>query len=134
VCDIGAVPFLNFAANLPKDYYTEADIEQALPYVKGPIGYRILQNWGFTEDFIKIPLFSEDWYQNQGPELDLTDIVVLSRLHSKIGLNQFPELPAITSIPAASKLKDYSLSPEHSLKILHDAKQQVHDALATLIH
>jgi len=134
VCDIGAVPFLNFAANLPKDYYTETDIEQALPYVKGPIGYRILQNWGFTEDFIKIPLFSEDWYQYQGPELDLTDIVVLSRLHSKIGLAQLTELPAITSIPAASKLKDYSLSPEHSLKILHEAKQQVHDALAALIH
>lgn len=132
ICDIGAVPFLSFAANLPKEYYTEADIELALPYVKGPIGYRILQDWGFAEEFINIPLHSEDWYQNQGPELDLTDIVVLSRLHSKIGHNESAELPAITSIPAASKLKDYSLSPEHSLKILHEAKQQINDALATL--
>jgi len=132
ICDIGAVPFLNFAANVPKDYYTEADIDLALPYVKGPIGYRILQDWGFAEDFLSVPLHSEDWYQNQGPELDLTDIVVLSRLHSKIGNDPLAELPAITSIPAASKLKDYSLSPEHSLKILHEAKHQVQEALATL--
>lgn len=132
MCDIGSIPFLNFVANLPKEYYTEADIDEVLPYVKGPIGVRILQNWGFAEEFVNIPLYSEDWYHNQSPKLDLTDIVVLSRLHSKIGHNQLTELPAITSIPAASKLKDYSLSPEHSLKILHDAKHQVRDALAAL--
>lgn len=133
VCDIGAIPFLNFTSNLPKDYYTEEDIAQALPFVKGPIGYRILQDWGFAEEFIQIPLYSEDWYQNQSPELSLTDIVVLSRLHSKIGRNTPGEdLPAITSIPAASKLKDYSLSPEHSLKMLHGAQQQVQEAMAAL--
>jgi hypothetical protein len=51
---------------------------------------------------------------------------VLSRLHSKIGQ---PELPIITSIPAASKLKNFSLSPEHSLSLLHEAKHQINDAL-----
>lgn len=132
VSDIGAVPFLNFTANLPKDYYSAADIDLVLPYVKGPIGARILHDWEFSEDIVKIPLFSEDWYQSQGPELDLTDIVVLSRLHSKIGRHESGDLPAITSIPAASKLKDYSLSPEQSLKILHEAKQQISDALLVL--
>jgi HD-like signal output (HDOD) protein len=126
ICDIGTVPFLSFAANLPKDYYTESDIEHALPYVKGPVGYKILLDWGFSEEFLKVPIYSEDWYQNSSVELNLTDIVVLSRLHSKIGQ---PDLPTITSIPAASKLKDYSLSPEHSLNLLHEAKQQINDAL-----
>lgn len=126
ICDIGTVPFLSFVANLPKNYYTESDIERALPYVKGPVGYKILLDWGFPEEFLKIPIYSEDWYQNSSEELNLTDIVVLSRLHSKIGQ---PELPTITSIPAASKLKDYSLSPEHSLNLLHEAKQQINDAL-----
>ncbi len=126
ICDIGTVPFLSFAANLPKDYYTEADIEQALPYIKGPVGYKILLDWGFSEEFLNVPIYSENWYQNSSAELNLTDIVVLSRLHSKIGQ---PDLPNITSIPAASKLKDYSLSPEHSLNLLHEAKQQINEAL-----
>jgi HD-like signal output (HDOD) protein len=129
ICDLGAVPFLNFAANLPKDYFTEADIEEALPYVKGPVGYKILLDWGFSEEFLKVALYSEDWYQNGSDELNLTDIVVLSRLHSKIGQ---PDLPIITSIPAASKLKDFSLSPENSLNLLHQAKQQINDALDAL--
>ncbi|MDD5579977.1 MAG: HDOD domain-containing protein [Methylobacter sp.] len=131
ICDIGAVPFLNFAANLPKDYYSESDIALVLPHVKGPIGYKILLEWGFSEEFINIPVFSEDWYQNSSEKLSLTDIVVLSRLHSKIGQADMSELPAITSIPAASKLKNFSLSPEHSLNLLHEAKQQINDALKT---
>lgn len=129
VCDIGAVPFLSFAANLPKDYCSESDIELALPYVKGPVGYKILLDWGFSEDFLKVPVYSDDWYQNSSEELNLTDIVVLSRLHSKIGQPGMPELPAITSIPAASKLKNFSLSPELSLNILGEAKLQINDAM-----
>ncbi len=129
ICNIGAVPFLSFADNLPKDYCTEADIELALPYVKGPVGYKVLLDWGFSEDFLKVPIYSEDWYQNSSVELNLTDIVVLSRLHSKIGQPGLPELPAITSIPAASKLKNFALSPEHSLSLLYEAKHQINEAL-----
>jgi len=132
VCDIGALPFLNFAANLPKNYYSDSDIDLALPYVKGPIGYKILREWGFSEEFISIPLDSENWYQNSSEDLNLTDIVVLSRLHSKIGKADLTELPAITSIPAASKLKDFSLSPELSLNLLFEAKTQIHKALKAL--
>jgi HD-like signal output (HDOD) protein len=129
ICDIGAVPFLNFAANLPKDYFTEAELELALPHVKGPIGYKTLVEWGFPEEFTTIPLYSDDWYHNTGENLTLTDIVILSRLHSKIGRSEMPELPAITSIPAASKLKNFALSPEHSLNLLYEAKHQINEAM-----
>jgi len=132
ICDIGAVPFLNYAANLPKDYFTEAELERALAHVKGPIGYKTLLEWGFPEELNKIPLYSEDWYQNSNAELSLTDIVVLSRLHSRIGHVDMSELPAITSIPAASKLANFSLSPEHSLNLLYEAKHQINDAMKVL--
>jgi len=42
------------------------------------------------------------------------------------------ELPAITSIPAASKLANFSLSPEHSLNLLYEAKHQINDAMKVL--
>lgn len=130
VADIGVIPFLNFVANLPSTYYDEEEIKQAIPVVKGIVGATILKKWGFTDDFIKVPLFSEDWYQHSDGPLSYTDIVVLSRLHSKIGKRSV-NLPAITSIPAASKLKSITLSPENSLSILHDAKNKVNDALKT---
>jgi HD-like signal output (HDOD) protein len=127
ICDIGAVPFLSFAAN--HSSYFESDIKLALPYVKGPVGHRILLDWGFTEEFLNVPLCSEDWFQNSSNELNLTDIVVLSQLHYKTGQPNMTEIPPITSIPAASKLKNLSLSPEFSLNILSEAKQQINETI-----
>ncbi len=132
VCDIGTIPFLNFAANLPKDYFTPEELSIAMAHVKGPIGYKTLGQWGFPEDFIKIPLYSDNWYQNNSDELNLLDIVVLSRLHAQIGQPDMADLPVITSIPSASKLKNFSLSPEHSLNILFEAKHQINDAMKVL--
>ena len=129
ISNIGTVPFLSFAANFPKEYFTESDIELALPYIRGPVGYKVLRDWGFVEEYLKVPLYADDWYQNNSEKLSLTDIVVLSRLHNKIGQKNTPDLPVISSIPAASKLKNFSLSPELSLNILHEAKQQIHDTM-----
>jgi HD-like signal output (HDOD) protein len=131
ICDIGTIPFLNFVANLPADYFNEEEILKAIPVVKGVVGSTILEKWGFAEEFIKVPIASEDWYQHSEGPLSYTDIVVLSRLHSKIGKKEAANLPHITSIPAASKLKDTTLSPENSLSILHDAKDKINDALRT---
>jgi len=129
ICDIGAVPFLNFAANLPDSYYTEQDIMQALPCVTGPVGYTILRNWDFPEEFLEIPENSTDWMHSKGEQLTLNDIVLLSRMHSKIGTPNMANLPAITSVPAASKLENVSLSPENSLQILYEAKTKINEAL-----
>ncbi len=129
VCDIGAVPFLNFVANLPADYYNEEEVNTIIPIVKGVVGASLLKKWGFNDEFVEVALLSDDWYQNSSNTLSYTDIVVLSRLHTKIGSKEKLSLPAITSIPAASKLKKMSLSPENSLQILHDAKDKINDAL-----
>ncbi len=129
ICDIGAIPFLNFVANLPTEYHDITEIDKAIPVVKNIVGATVLKNWNFTEEFIQVALTSDDWYQNSSDQLSLTDIVVLSRLHNKISHKQPAGLPAITSIPAASKLKNIALSPENTLHILHDAKSKINDAL-----
>ena len=129
IADIGVVPFLNFVANLPEDYYNEEEIDKIIPVIKGVVGASLLKKWGFSNEFIEVAILSDDWYQNSGDTLSYTDIVVLSRLHAKIGSKVKLTLPAITSIPAASKLKNMSLSPENSLQILHDAKDKINDAL-----
>ncbi|TRW98514.1 HDOD domain-containing protein [Candidatus Methylobacter oryzae] len=128
ISEIGAVPFLGFIANLPPECYAKSDIDKILPYIKGAIGYKVLNDWGFSEEFLKVPVYSENWYQDTSEELNLTDIVVLSKLHSKIGQqNTIEEFPPFTSIPAAGKLKELSLTPELSLSILSGAKQQINE-------
>ena len=129
VCDIGAIPFLNFVAGLPKDFIVEKEIKQSLLVVTGVVGATILKEWQFADEFIDVALNSKNWYQNNSDELTLTDIVVLSRLHGLIGKHPNGELPAIAAIPAASKLKGLALSPENTLAILHDAKSKIQAAL-----
>lgn len=128
ISDIGLIPFLNYASRLPTDYYTLKEISRAIPYIRGPVGAYILNEWDFPEELANIPINAEDWYQHTESSLTLTDIVVLARLHSKIGMPAIAHLPAITSIPAASKLEQILLSPENSLHILHDAQTKINEA------
>lgn len=130
VADIGAIPFLSFVSNLPQEFINEPEITQALPIVTNTVGAAILKEWQFADEFVDVALHSRDWFQNASPDLSLTDIVVLSRLHALIGKKNSQELPLITSIPAASKLKNIALSPENTLSILHDAKAKIHEALS----
>ena len=129
ICDIGTVPFLSFAANLPSDYFSRKDLELALPHVSAPVGSTILSSWDFPEEFIDVAQYSSDWFHSNGSKLNLTDIVLLARLHSAIGTPAMADLPLITSVPAASKLENTTLSPENSLHILHDAKHKISDAM-----
>lgn len=129
VCDIGEIPFLTFVSNLPKEFIIEQEIKDALHVVTGVVGATVLHEWQFADEFVDAALNSKNWYQNNSEELSLTDIVVLSRLHGLIGKHPNSELPAIATIPAASKLKGMALSPENTLSILHDAKAKIHEAL-----
>jgi len=129
VVDIGIIPLLSFADNLPDEYYSEEELKEAMGFVRGVAGRRVLERWDFPSELMDIPLYSDDWYQNRSEVLSVLDIVVLAQLHSKIGQKNSKAYPAISSIPAASKLEDATLSPEHSLAILHGAKDKINDAL-----
>ncbi len=133
VVDIGIVPFLSFVDNLPEDFYTEVELKEAMHFIKGAAGRSVLQKWGFPKEIIDIPYYANDWYQHQSDDITLLDIVVLAELHSKIGQKDRKDYPVISSIPAASKLDDATLSPVYSLTILHDAKDKVTTALRAFV-
>lgn len=130
ISDIGMIAFLAFVDKFPKSHYQEEEIDLALPVVRGPVGYYILKKWDFLEELAQIPLLAESWLHDSGQQLVLSDIVMLARLHRRIETKHMSELPGIESIPACSKLRDGGLSPELSLKVLHDAKVQIQEALA----
>jgi HD-like signal output (HDOD) protein len=133
ICDLGAIPFLTFADGFPKTHYQAAEIDLGLPIVCAPVGYYLLKRWGFPEELVRLPMLATAWHYDSGPQLTLSDLVILAKLHRLIETGRVAEVPAINSIPACSKLRDSRLSPEYSLKILHDAKRQI-QATLTLLH
>ena len=130
--DIGAVPFLVFVENFPKEHYDHEDVEAILTAVRGPVGYYVLKKWGFPEEIVQVPPLAEQWLYDSGPQLTLSDIVMLSRLHHHLESGKTGQLPVIASIPACHKLRDGTLSPEYSLKVLHEAKTEIQEALTLL--
>ncbi len=127
--EIGVIPFLDFAAGLPANYFSEQEITKAIPFIRGPLGSYILEKWDFPKELVKIPLLADDWYHFDTEEITIADIVILARIHASIRSPNMSELPAISSIPAASKLEDHALTPEHSLKIITEAKDKINEAL-----
>lgn len=132
VCDIGQIPLLAFADGFPKDQYRPQEIEPVCLVVCGPIGYYLLKRWSFPEELANVPLLSTLWHYDSGPTLTVSDIVMLARLHRYLETGRIAEVPAINAIPACGKLRDGTLSPEYSLKVLHEAKAQVQEALSLL--
>ncbi len=130
ICDIGMIPFLQFVDNFPTEFYEPDEIDLIAPYICGPAGHFLLKKWDFSEELILIPQESQNWYYDSSDKLNLTDVVILSKLHSYIGTPSMAKLPPINSIPACSKLPDGTLSPEHSLNVLHLAKDRVKEAFS----
>jgi len=129
VADIGIVPFLHFAENFPREYWKPEEIEQVLPHVREPLGIFLLTRLDFPPELVEIPHRAEAWLEPGGPTIELADIVMLSKLHSFIGSPRMGEMPAINSVPACAKLVNGTLTPELSLKVLHDAKDKIQQSL-----
>ena len=128
--NIGALPILSFADRLPENSYQPGDIDLCIEELSGQFGSVILEQWEFPENLKAIPLASSDWYSNTSGQLSLTDIVILAKYHYLLGAGDSKKLPMIDHLPAYRKLGNQPLTPEMSLQILHDAKQQVSDAMS----
>jgi HD-like signal output (HDOD) protein len=128
--NIGALPIITHAEHLGSGHYTDEELDQTIAVLQGFLGGAILKKWHFPERLHDIPLQSGNWYHDESPELQLNDIVLLARFHSQLGKSPMQSLPPLNTLPAFLKLGDSALTPTMSLQALHDAKQQVSEAVS----
>ncbi|MGR9115443.1 MAG: HDOD domain-containing protein [Gammaproteobacteria bacterium] len=128
--NIGALPVLMFADTLPPENYSAADIDLCINELQGPLGSLILEQWDFPENLKNLPLQSRHWFEDTGPEVQLSDIVLLAKFHDLLSNTGGIDLPLICTLPAFQKLENQLLTPELSLQILRDAKQQIGEAMS----
>jgi HD-like signal output (HDOD) protein len=132
--NIGVLPILTFADSLSESAYQPADIELCINETQGQIGSIILEQWEFPDNLKQIPLQCTDWFTSTSENLNLADIVILAKYHNFLASPGNTELPLINSLPAFQKLGDQPLTPEMSLQLLHDAKQQVAETMSFFTH
>lgn len=129
--NIGVLPILTYAESLGENPYTQQELDQTIAALQGLVGEFILKKWNFPESLQQIPTQTRNWYHDDNPELQLSDIVLLARFHSQLGIGaQMQKLPPLNTLPAFLKLGDSPLTPDMSLQALHDAQQQIANALS----
>ena len=128
--NIGALPIVSFAESLDSAMYSDEQLTETISVLQGRVGEHILKKWHFPDNLLKIPSETTYWYHNETPELQLSDIVLLARFHSQLGQAKTQTLPPLNTLPAFAKLGDHALTPDMSLQILQDAKQQIAEALS----
>ena len=130
VHNIGAIPIILFAESINSEDYTSEDINLSIEALQGLLGNMVLEKWGFPESLRQTPRQIENWYYSSSDKIDMSDVVLLAKFHSYIGSNKMQSLPPIHTLPAFQKLGDHALTPDMSLQTLHDAKQQISEAMS----
>ncbi|HEY3697808.1 MAG TPA: HDOD domain-containing protein [Spongiibacteraceae bacterium] len=133
VSNIGVLSVLSYAQGYPQLLENESLLRQWTDKLKGEVGAMVLENWQFPEDIVEAARGCEDWTRCPTTRADLCDLVLVATLHSYIGKRKQPPPPRMDQVPAYQKLALGKLTPELTLQILVEAKEQIAQAKALLV-
>ena len=123
--DIGELVILSYAENYPELIVDSETLDGVIKQLKAEIGAVMLREWQFPEAIIEAAYGAEEWTRDSGEKPDYCDVVLTAQLHSFFGTPKMEGIPALEDIPAFSKLAGGNLTPEISMKILDEAKEQI---------
>jgi HD-like signal output (HDOD) protein len=128
--DIGCLPLLDWLANNHNDGENlEAAYKDLTDKYASRIGEIMLRSWQFDEELVEVVKSRGDWNRSSGADadVDIADIVTIARHHQHMGRGELKSCPTITSIPAYHKLPFKELTPDQSLHILEEAKEEIEE-------
>ena len=130
--DIGAIPIITYADKHPEILDNELDFEQLIEQLKGEVGAAILTKWNFSADLVTTAREAEHWLRQPGEKPEYCDIIIVAQLHALVGQPAASGLPNLDEVPAFTKLALGQLTPELSIKVLEQAKEQVEETINLL--
>ncbi|MCU7835639.1 MAG: HDOD domain-containing protein [gamma proteobacterium symbiont of Taylorina sp.] len=134
--DIGAIPIISYADKHPEIFKGNQMLDALINELKGEVGAAILTKWNFSDDIITTAREAEVWLRLPGEKPQYCDIIILAQLHAIAENSDNPpvsmNLPRLDEVPAFSKLALGQLTPELSIKVLEQAKEQVKETLNLL--
>ncbi len=132
VHDIGPIAILNYVEKFPELADDEGLLEETIQRMRGELGAMILRAWKFTPAVIAGARDAENWSRRRAGGADFTDLLIVAQVHELLRKNQLPSLPPLESISAIQRVLGEGATPEKSLEILHQAKNQVDEMRSML--
>lgn len=123
--DIG-VPAILAALSKHQEEFSNAQQRCAvIDQLGARVGLMILKDWGFEPAIMEVVEHRNHWLRNGQAKADLTDLVLIARLHALIGRPEFRNCPAIDTLPAFHKLQLGELGPDNALLLLKESQQEL---------
>lgn len=88
----------------------------------------ILQHWKFSNVFVQVVRESGNWLREHPFDADLCDEVLIARLHHAIRHKRLAELPPLNKISALRRLPLGEVTPELTITILEESREQIDEA------
>ena len=123
--DIALPPILQRLAERPEIFEDPEKRTKAVDQLAPLVGVLILKGWGFDDELIEVVRGRKQWTRDPGQKPDLADIVLIARLHALIGSPEFQACPAFGEVPAFKKLPFGELTPDQSIKMLEESREEI---------
>ena len=132
--DIGAIPIITYADKHPEIMQDPQQFDLLINELKGEFGAAVLSKWDFSDDIITTAREAENWLRQPGEKPQYCDIIIIAQLHAMV---EHPEsktkdTPRLDEVPAFTKLALGNLTPELSVKVLEQAKEQINETISLL--
>jgi HD-like signal output (HDOD) protein len=127
--DIGSVPLLQMCAKRFGKPDAPQMLDNAIRTLSPQLSEWILKNWLLADMIYNVPKGIVDIYQPRPGEIDYSDLVLVAKLHAIRGSShplaniKWSELPVFTKL---------GLTPEESVSVIRDARQEIQEVMRML--
>ena len=125
VHDVGVIAILAYVETRPDLVESEDHLAVLLNNLRGEAGEAILRRWKFPENLIDAARGATQWDRTHNYPADYCDVVQIAKLHSYIWSKQALPLPRIDQLPAFEKLPLGEVTPELTIRILEESREQI---------
>lgn len=123
---IGNVPLLIYAGEYPALIADTEMLENALAEYGPNLGGVILKRWNFTDELIEVAQQANNWQRQHDGPADYCDLVQVAQLHAVLGKKD-SNTPPMEQVPAFEKVSQGKFTPETSMEVMEDAKQDIEE-------
>jgi HD-like signal output (HDOD) protein len=103
VHNIGALPILNRAEEIPALLKDEGIFRSLLYRLSAPIGSTIMESWNFPEELVKVAKEHQN-YQYNSEQIDYVDVVIVAKLQNLAGTDHPDAQIDWNTVPSFCKL------------------------------
>ncbi|NHN37786.1 HDOD domain-containing protein [Pseudomaricurvus alcaniphilus] len=125
VHEIGVIAILGYMDSQGDIDRTPEQLDQVIDNLRGEVGEMILRRWKFPQEIVVVARSVSEWQRKHPLKVDICDIVQIAKLHSIIRNKQPLPVHRIDQVPAFHKLPLGDLTPELTIRILDEAREQI---------